>query len=328
VVPAYNEERCLPEKLANLEQLDYPPGKIEVVFVSDGSTDGTNEILTGLKHPNWRTIVVSERKGKFNALNHGVSEAHSEILVFSDASTLVARDAIRKLVRHFSDVRVGAACGSVQLVGGVESRQTEGVYWKYESMLHMMEGRLGATVTASGAIYALRRHCYKVLESSDVIDDFIIPLHARKMGYRVLYDPEAIATEFSADSVKGEFTRRVRLAVGSFQALSRIKGLPLANYLGFALLSHKLLRWILPFLLIGVFVSNAFLLNHAFYVFLFLCQVAFYVWAGLGFLFRRKMQRVRFALVGYFLVAIHFAFLVGFWRYLWGQTGSTWERVN
>ncbi len=328
VVPAYNEERCLAEKIANLRSIDYPQEKLEVIFASDGSTDRTNEILSSSSARNIRTIFLPERKGKFNALNHAVSEASTGILIFSDTSTLFAPDVLRKLVRHFSNPRVGAVCGSVQLVGNSESEQTEGVYWKFESMLHLMEGRLGATVTASGAIYALRRQCYRPLEPGDIIDDFLVPLHARKMGYQVQYDPEAIATEFSADSVQGEFARRVRLAVGSFRALSRIHRLPLGNLTGWALFSHKVLRWILPFLLIGLFVSNALLVHQLLFRITFLCQLAFYLWAWLGFLFRRRIQRVRFALIGYFLVVIHVAFLVGFWRYLWGQGDSTWQRVN
>ena len=328
IVPAYNEESCLPGKIVNVKQLDYPPEKMEVIFVSDGSSDGTAEILKGLNDPNVHIISVPERKGKFNALNQAASAAHAEILVFSDASTLFAPDVVHKLVRHFSQPDVGAVCGSVRFIGNGESRQTEGVYWKYECMLRMMEGRLGATLNASGAIYALRRQCYKALEPGDIIDDFIIPLNARKMGYRVLYDPEAVATEFPADSVKGEFVRRVRLAAGSFRALPHISGLPLANFMGLALLSHKLLRWVLPFLMIGVFVSNLFLLTHPFYRMLFLCQVGFYLWAVFGYLFRQKVQHIRFALLGYFMVSIHVAFLIGFWRYLWGQTSSTWQRTN
>jgi cellulose synthase/poly-beta-1,6-N-acetylglucosamine synthase-like glycosyltransferase len=328
IVPAYNEESCLPEKIANLKQLDYPPEKMEVIFVSDGSSDRTAEILKGLNDPNVHTIFVPQRKGKFNALNQAASAARTEILVFSDANTLFAPDVVQKLVRHFSQPTVGVVCGIVRLVGDSEFRQTEGVYWKYESMLRMMEGRLGATLNACGAIYALRRYCYKALEPGDIIDDFIIPYNARKMGYRVLSDPEAIATEYSVNSVKDEYVRRVRLAVGSFRALPLIYGLPLANFVGFALFSHKLLRWIVPFLMIGTFVSNMLVLNQPLYRMLFLCQVVFYLWAGFGFLYRQKLQRTRFALLGYFMVAIHVAFLAGFWRYLWGQSNSTWQRTN
>jgi len=136
--------------------------------------------------------------------------------------------------------------------------------------------------------------------TGDIIDDFIIPYNVRKMGYRVLSDPEAIATEFSVNSVKDEYVRRVRLAVGSFRALPLIYGLPLANFVGLALFSHKLLRWILSFLMIGTFVSNMLVLNQPLYRMLFLCQVVFYLWAGFGFLYRQKLQGTRFALFGIF----------------------------
>jgi len=328
IVPAYNEERCLSKKFANIKAISYPRAKMEVIFVSDGSTDRTNEILSSFSDSNTQSLLLPERKGKFNALNCAVSQSQTEFLIFSDARTLCAPDAIQKLVRHFADPQIGAVCGSVELVGSAESQQTEGVYWKYESMLFLMEGRLGATVTAHGPMYALRRQCYRPLEPGDVIDDFLIPMNARKMGYRVLYDPEAIATDFSADSVKGEFIRRVRLAVGSFRALSGIYSFPFSNFAGLAFLSHKLLRWILPFFLIGLFVTSLFLVNRPFYRITFLCQLAFYLWALLGFFLRHRMQRVRYALVGYFLVSMHAAFLVGFFRYRWGQTDSTWQKVT
>jgi cellulose synthase/poly-beta-1,6-N-acetylglucosamine synthase-like glycosyltransferase len=328
IIPAYNEERCLPEKLANISQIAYPQSNLEVIFVSDGSTDRTNEILRDSRLANVRSIFLPDRAGKFNALNRGVAESRGEILAFCDASTLFAPDAVRMLVRHFSSPSVGGVCGAVQLRGNAESHQTEGAYWKFESMLHLMEGRLGATVTASGAIHALRRSCYQPLEPGDVIDDFLIPMRARQMGYRIRHDPEALATEFSADSVKGEFTRRVRLATGSFRALSRLGRSFPGSLAGWALFSHKVLRWVLPFLLIGVFISNLFLVRHPLYRVAFFCQLAFYCWAALGFLFRQRMQRVRYALVGYFLVAMHVAFLVGFWRYLSKQADSTWQRVN
>lgn len=329
IVAAYNEEASLAEKLANIRALDYPRDRFEVIFVSDGSTDGTNSILKAAAAAGEiRCVFLEKRGGKPRALNHAVAEARNEILVFSDASTLFAPNVVRMLARHFASREVGAVCGAVQLLGSAESHQTEGAYWKFESMLHLMEGRLGATVTASGAIYALRRTCYKPLQPGDIIDDFLVPMNARQMGYRVLHDPEALATEFSADSVKGEFTRRVRLATGSFRALSRLRSPFLGSAAGWALFSHKILRWILPFLLIGVLISNLFLLNYPLYRILLLCQLAFYSWAMLGFLFRQRMQKVRYALIGYFLVAMHVAFLVGFWRYLWGQADSTWQRVN
>jgi cellulose synthase/poly-beta-1,6-N-acetylglucosamine synthase-like glycosyltransferase len=328
LVAAYNEESCLPGKLINLRELAYPADKLEVVFVSDGSTDRTNEILRAAEGPNFRVLTLQERGGKADALNQSVEAARHEVLVFSDAATLFAPDAVQNLVRHFVDPSVGVVCGALQFEGTEESKQTDGVYWTYESMLRLMEARLGATLTASGAIYALRRACYQPLPPGSVLEDFLIPMNARKQGYRVLYDPEAVGTEFAASTVGGEFTRRVRLAVGSFRALGDLLRVPLRGFTMLAFVSHKLLRWVVPFLLIGMLVSNVFLVNHSYYGLAMAAQAIFYLWAALGYLFRQRMQRVRFALVGYFLLAMNLAFLVGFFRYLLGRQEVTWQRVS
>ena len=195
------------------------------------------------------------------ALNHGVKHAKHDILVFSDASTLFAPNVVFNLTRHFSDPRIGVVCGSLKLMGSEESDRTEGTYWRFERVLRLMESRLGATINASGAIYALRRKCFVPLRAGDLIDDFLIPMSARKLGYKVMEDPEAVATDFSVDTVKGEFTRRARLAVGSFRALRRMELASLRGFTGFAFVSHKLLRWLFPFLLLAMLASNMFLLK-------------------------------------------------------------------
>ena len=329
IVPAHNEESCLRQKIANVREMDFPPAKLEVVFVSDGSTDRTNEILAGLDGDAlFRVILLPVRSGKPTALNAAVARSQNQILVFSDTSTLYARDALRKLVRHFADPRVGVVCGTVRLLGSSESQQTEGLYWRYESMLRIMEGRLGATLAASGAIYALRRECYQPLPAHTILDDFVIPMTARKLGYESHFDPEAVATEFSAATVGREFTRRVRIAMGSFRALGELARVPLPVAALVALFSHKLLRWVLPFLLLGALVTSALLWEKPLYRVVFLAQLLFYLWAALGFLFRNRLQRVRYALAGYFLLAMNLAFLVGFVRFLIGRKGATWQRVS
>lgn len=328
VIPAYNEEAVLPAKIENLRQLDYPKEKLEVIFVSDGSTDGTNRILESLKEPNFRVILQPQRQGKGSTLNQAVVEAHHPILLFSDTSTLFAPDSVRKLARHFTDPKVGGVCGALRFENSPESGQTEGFYWKYESMLRLMEARLGATLTASGAIYALRRECYDPVSADTVIEDFVIPMNARRMGFAVHYDPEAVATETAASTVAGEFTRRVRLAVGSFRAMKDLAGTPLPVFTRLALFSHKFLRWMVPFFLIGSLVTSGLLWNHPVYRILFVAQMLFYLWALLGFFFRHRLQKVRYALTGYFLIAMNLAFLVGFIRFLTGRKEVTWERVS
>ena len=328
IIAAHNEDAHLGDKLANIRQLDYPRDRLDVIVVSDGSTDGTNAILRAVHDPNIRCIFLPARAGKSSALNHAVAQARQEILIFSDAATQFAPDAVAKLARHFADRRVGAVCGSLEFEASPESRQTEGVYWAYESRLRLMESRLGATLTASGAIYALRRCCYPRLPADTVLDDLVIPMNARKLGYRVLYDPEAVGTDVAASSVAGEFTRRVRLATGSFRALGQVLRTPLDPVTAFAFFSHKILRWILPFLLIAMLVSSGLLWNQPLYRIALLGQLAFYLWAAMGFLFRQRMQSVRFGLLGYYLLAIHLAFLVGFIRFLGARKETAWQRVH
>jgi poly-beta-1,6-N-acetyl-D-glucosamine synthase len=328
VIAAFNEEACIERKLENLAQTDYPKDRLQIIIVSDGSTDRTNELLRTITLPGLEVILLAERKGKPNALNVGIERATGEVLVLSDAATLFAPDAISKMARHYADGKVGAVCGSLKFENSTESQGTEGVYWKYETMLRLMEARWGATLTASGAIYSLRKSCFRALPEGTMIEDFLVPMAARAQGFRVLYDPEVIGTDQAASSVSGEFTRRVRLAMGSFRALGQLMQLRLDAVTAFAFISHKLLRWVLPFLMIGAWISNCFLLRSNLYQVLLLLQMAFYLWGIIGFVFVKHLRSVRFALIGYFLLAMNAAFLVGFFRSLGSRAGVTWRRVN
>lgn len=327
VVPAYNEAAVLPAKLADVAALDYPREKLEVVFVSDGSTDGTDAILAATEMPGIRVVRVPRRGGKSNALNVGVAAAQHELLVFSDASTRFAPDALRQLARHFVDPQVGVVCGILRFQGGPEFQQTEGVYWRYEKALRVMEARLGATLTASGAIYAVRREAWRPLSPDVMIDDFVVPLNARRAGYGVVFDPEAAALDFAAESVADEFARRVRLAVGSFRALGELLRTRLSPFTALAFLSHKVLRWVLPFLMLGMLLTSALLWQQPVYRTALAVQLLFYAWALAGFLFRERMAPLRYGLFGYFLLAINLAFLVGFVRCLFDRQPVRWKRA-
>ena len=241
IVPAHDEERRLPDKLANLKALDYPPDRLQVVFVSDGSTDGTNAILERAVGGTIEALYLPARSGKASAVNQAIARARHAILVFSDAATLFAPDAVRMLVRHFADPRVGAVCGALRFEASAESQQTEGLYWRYESTLRLMESRLGVTLTASGAIYALRRECFVPLPADTLVEDLLVPVNTRRAGFRVLYDPDAVGTDFAPPTVAGEFTRRVRIATGSFRALGQVLRGPLDPLTAFAFFSpgHK-----------------------------------------------------------------------------------------
>ena len=328
IIPVHNEERHLPDKLASLRGLDYPKERLDILFVSDGSTDGTNLFLRAVEGERITVQYLPVRSGKATAINHAVAHARTGILVFSDAATLFEPDALKKLVRHFVEPRVGVVCGALRFEGSVESRQTEGVYWRYETMLRLMESRLGVTISASGAIYAMRRECFVPFPTDTLVEDLLVAMNAHRAGYRVLYDPEAIATDLAASSVAGEFTRRVRIATGSFRALGSILRGPLEPLTAFAFFSHKLLRWILPFLLLGTLLTSAALLDRSLFRALFGAQLLFYAWAAVGFAFRRRMEGIRYALMAYYLLAMHLAFVVGFIRFLAGRKENEWRQVN
>ena len=327
IIPAYNEERYLRDKLLNLRNLEYPRDSLEILFVSDGSTDGTNRILRDAEGGNVRALYRPERQGKASALNEGVRSARHDLLVLTDAATLLAPDAIRKLVRHFVDPRVGVVCGALQFEAGAESRQTEGVYWRYESVLRRMESRLGVSLNASGAIYAIRRECFEPVPADTLIEDLVVPLGARRRGFRVAYDPDATAIDFAPPTVGDEFTRRVRIATGSFRALGAILRARLDPLTAFAFLSHKVLRWFLPFFLAGMLGASAALVTVPLYRALFAAQLAFYVLALAGYVFRRWLRGVRYAMMPYYLTAMHVAFLVGFFRFVTRSNTGEWRRI-
>ncbi len=325
---AYNEEEHLAAKLENTRQLDYPDNKLQVVIVSDGSSDQTNAILSAVDDPRFEIVIRAERGGKCAALALAVERARNHIFVLSDSSTMFAPDALRKLVRHFANPAMGAVCGALSFHGNAESGQTEGLYWKYETALRMMEARLGATLTPSGAIYAVRADAYVPPTPDTLVDDILTLMNVRRAGFEVHYDPEAKAVDFPASSVAGEFRRRVRISTGSFRALPALLRIPKTGFTAFAFFSHKLLRWILPVLFILVFVSNLFLVKQPIYAAMLLAQIVILLWAAIGFVFRESLSRVRFTLVGYFLVAMHLAFLIGMLRSFSGRKETAWQRAN
>ncbi|HEY7854829.1 MAG TPA: glycosyltransferase family 2 protein [Terriglobales bacterium] len=324
IIPVHNEEAFLAAKLDNLFELDYPASRLETVFVADGCTDSSVALLRARGGP--RIIELPRAQGKANALNVGVAAARNEVVVLCDAATLLAPDAVRKLVRHFHRPQVGLVCGTLQFEGSAESRATEGLYWRFECLLRVFEARLGATLTASGALYALRRSCYRPLATGELIDDFMIPMQTRAQGFSVVHDPEARATDFAADDIEGEFARRVRLAVGSFRALGRLLRIRVGGLTRWAFLSHKVGRWLVPFVLMAALASSAALAGQPLYRDLLLLQVCFYAWAGLGWALRRRVShKLRSASFAYYLLAMNAAFVVGLAQIAFRHGETKWH---
>ena len=222
VIAAYNEEKVIREKLENSLALDYPRDRLEIVVASDGSTDATNDIVQDFAEHGVVLHEIVPRGGKTQALNRVIPKTQGAIIVLSDANTMYQSDAIRKLVRHFSDSAVGAVSGDVRLVNAADSHaQAEGFYYRYERQLEIWESQLGSIIGADGAMYAVEREHFCSPSNAIILDDFVISMTVARLGYRVLYEPAAVAIERGTQSSGEEFQRKVRIVAGGIQALKR-----------------------------------------------------------------------------------------------------------
>lgn len=256
VMAAHNEEARIGTKLDNLLSLDYPAEKLEIVVVSDGSNDGTDDVVRGYAD---RGVLLERNEtpqGKAVALNRGVARASGEILLFCDARQRIDGDALQTLLPWFADPRIGAVSGELQL----ETEQGPGVYWAYEKLIRAAEGKVDSVVGATGALYAIRRHLFRELPPNCLLDDVFTPMQIVLQGYRVTFEPEAKVYDSEA-SVQGEFSRKARTLAGNFQLLQQLPELldPRKNRVFLQLLSHKLMRLACPFALVTLLGSNAYL---------------------------------------------------------------------
>ncbi|OJH38641.1 glycosyltransferase family 2 protein [Cystobacter ferrugineus] len=328
VVAAYNEASCIQQKLGNSLALNYPAERFEVLIGSDGSSDGTDELVRACTDERVR-LSAAPRGGKTSVLNRCIPLAGGDIVVLSDANTMIEPEAIQRLVRHFEDPEVGAVCGQLRLYNPTKAEYEESTYWTYESLIKFYEGKRGAVMGANGGLYAIRRSLFQPLPASTIVDDFVIPLRILEQGYKVVYEPEAVAHEETTEDYDKEFGRRARIAAGNFQSLRMVPRLlsPLAGFPAFAFWSHKLLRWCAPALMALAFLANLFLVNGIFYRFTLMGQVLFYGLALLGKTGALKGSARRVASVAYYFVTMNLAIAVGFWRFLRNSQRAAWDRT-
>lgn len=298
IICAYNEEQYIGAKILNCVQLDYPKQLVELIVVSDGSTDNTELIVSNamIKHKNLQLITLSEHKGKAEAINSAVAAAYGEILVFTDARQRLAKNAISSLVANFADPRVGATSGELFFVDEQENPQMSGIgfYWKYEKWIRQAEASVHSICGATGALYAIRKRLFTPLPKGLVLDDVFIPIGAVLAGNRLVFDSNAQVFDRIAHSNKSEFMRKVRTLYGNYQLLALEPRLlkPWTNPIFIQFFSHKICRLIAPFCLITMFISNIFLLSSEFYLLLFIMQLTWYSLALVGFL-KDGMSRLR-----------------------------------
>ena len=334
-IAAYNEADCIERKLRNTLDLSYPEGKLHIVVVTDGSTDGTDRKARAFKDV--RVFHQDTRQGKLAAVNRVMPFVLTPITVFTDANTLLNNEALDMLVCAFHDPFVGAVAGEkriAKMTGGGPAEAGEGLYWRYESALKKFDSRLVSVVGAAGELFAIRTHLYENLPSDTIIEDFVLTLGIAAKGYRVVYEPRAYATELASASVKEEMKRKVRIAAGGFQAMVRKKELlDLRRYglLSYTYISHRVLRWaVIPFLLPLMFASNAYLSASVggIYELLFAGQSAFYLLGLLGWVLEKAGMKVGPLMVPLYFMMMNGAVYVGLARYLRGSQSAVWERAE
>ncbi|MGY5450730.1 glycosyltransferase family 2 protein [Agarivorans sp. MS3-6] len=331
IIAAYNEEQCLQQRIDNLLQLNYPKDKLNIHIGSDGSTDATADILNAVKASHVKAHVFEQNRGKINVLNDLVEIAADSILVMSDANTHFEADVIENLVRHFDSDDIGAVCGELHLVDSESEDNKDGIYWRYEQMLKFHESRLGALLGANGAIYAIAKPLYQALPANTIVDDFMIVMNVSKAGKKVLYEPNAVAYEEVAPSLHEEEKRRVRIGTGNYQAFTRCLWAlnPLLGARCFSYISHKVLRWFTPHLMLIALFSNLMLVGHAWYGALLALQVAGYLIAAWGNS-RSKQGKSLPGSIAFltFFVSMNLALLKGFYSFLFKNVQGTWQRTS
>ena len=283
IMAARNEETNLPAKLENLRHLDYPGDRLQIVVASDGSTDRTASILRE-QGSFLVPVILAESGGKASALNEAVKHATGEIVVFLDARQVVEHNAVSQLIACFADPEVGAVSGELLLdaAPGAASSETLGIYWKIEKAVRKLESASGSVVGVTGAIYAIRRELYTEIPPGTILDDVFVPMNVARMGRRVVFQPLAIARDRVFSEKGKEFSRKVRTLTGNYQLLRLAPWLLTpANPLLFRFISHKLVRLLVPLLLLFMLAASA-MAGGLFYRVVFWLQVVFYVSAILG----------------------------------------------
>ena len=336
VIPCFNEADILEGKIANCRTLDYPLTKLHLVFITDGSTDHFREVLQ--HHTDIELLHENRRAGKTAAENRAMLFIKTPFVIFSDANTLLNREAIRNIVKHFADETVGCVSGEKRVMteaADSASAAGEGIYWKYESLLKKLDSELYSAVGAAGELVAFRTSLYQYLPEDTLLDDFMQSMLMAAAGYKIVYEPEAYAAETASANVKEELKRKVRISAGAWQSMKRLTGIlrfSKTPLLYFQYISHRVLRWtVTPFLLIVIFLLNIPLIidGNLFYQLMFLAQLFFYGAALGGYILENKKLRFKPLFVPYYFCVMNYAAIAGLKRFLSGkQQGGAWDKAK
>lgn len=333
-IAAFNEEDIVHKKMENCRALSYPANKLKIMWVTDGTTDRTNQLLAEYKDV--KILFHPARKGKTAALNRGMQYVNTPIVVFTDANTMLNKEAIREIVRQFSDPKVGCVAGEkrVEIHTAQGATAGEGIYWKYESALKRLDDRLYSAVGAAGELFAIRSELFQEMPSDTLLDDFILSLRIAQQGYKIAYCKEAYATETASLNMKEEEKRKVRITAGGLQSIWRLRSLfNIFRYpvLSFQYISHRVLRWtVTPFALFLLYPLNVVLAwsGSSIYIIFLLLQTLFYILAFIGYKMEQKNIRNKLLFVPYYFSFMNINVLKGIYYLSVNKGNGSWTKAK
>jgi cellulose synthase/poly-beta-1,6-N-acetylglucosamine synthase-like glycosyltransferase len=327
VITAYNEEERIKQKIENALALAYPKDKFEIIVVSDGSNDKTEELVRSFQDKGVQLLASPIRNGKHYCQGQGIAVAKGEIIVLTDATTFLEIDAVEKIVRNFADPKIGCVSGRDRVERIESDTVGEGRYIEYEMKLRALESKVGSLVGVSGCFFAVRKKLCQTWYD-DMSSDFYLPIISYMKGYRAVLEPEAIGYYEVLRNSQGEFQRKLRTVVHGLEVLFKFGQIMNPFKYGiysWQMISHKLFRWLVPVCLILLFVVNLFLLNEnpIYYVF-FVSQALFYATALFGFLVKKSQDTALFK-IPFFFVISNFSILVAWYKFVVGERYVRWE---
>ena len=337
IVACYNEAGILEKKVRNCLALDYPMDKLSFIFITDGSTDQSPEILA--RHPEIEHLHQSLRTGKVAAINRAMGHVKTEFVIFCDANTLLNSLSVQHIMNHYYNASVGAVAGEKKVEDLLDdtgaSGAGEGIYWKYESFLKKLDSQFYSVVGAAGELFSIRTALYEHVEEDVLLDDFIISMRICRRGYKVIYEPLAFATEPPSFTMKEEQKRKIRISAGGFQSIKMLSDLlNIFKYgrLSFLYISHRVFRWtICPILLPLIFIINLILWKifpESFFSVSFFAQVIFYLAAIIGWGFASKNIKIKSLYVPYYFVFMNAAMFIGFRKFYNKNQSVLWEKAR
>lgn len=336
-VAAYNEEGYIEDKVKNCLQQHYPKDLLNIIFVTDGSTDQTPHLIEKYSHKGVELYHENKRAGKIGAMNRGMSFVKTPIVIFTDANAMLNLDAVAKIVRHYENPKVGCIAGEKRILNKTSDSAAgsgEGIYWKYESALKKWDSELKSVVGAAGELFSIRTELFEHVEKDTLLDDFVMSLRVAAKNYQVVYEPEAYAIESSSASIKEELKRKIRICAGGIQSILRLKTLlnPFKyGVLTWQYISHRVLRWtVTPLALLLVIPFNVWLAfdGHLLYQSLLIAQIVFYSLALLGWYLENKEIRVKVLFIPFYFFIMNLSVFLGFARFIKGKQSVIWERAK